>query len=128
MFTPPEALDAAQEFFDRGQAFHAHEVFEAMWKHGGDNADRELWQGLAQFAVAITHIQRGNPRGALALLQRAAVAIDRPGTPHDIDTAGLVSYAEKLIDDLRGDAEIGSDRLHPNIRCHVTGTSTEGEL
>lgn len=115
VFTPPEAINAAQEFLDRGQAFHAHEVFEAMWKQA-DPADRELWQGLAQLAVAITHVHRGNRKGALALLQRAAVAIDRPEMPHGINTVGLVGYAERLVEDLQGDEEIGADRLRPKVR------------
>lgn len=115
VFTPPEALTAAQDYLDRGQAFHAHEVFEAMWKQA-DPAERELWQGLAQLAVAITHVQRGNRKGALALLRRATEAIDQPETPHDIDTVGLVGYAEKLIDDLQADGEIGADRLRPGVR------------
>jgi hypothetical protein len=114
VFTPSGALDAAQDFLDRGQAFHAHEVFEAMWKQT-ESADRELWQGLAQLAVAITHIQRGNRRGALALLHRAIVAIDRPDMPHGIDTVGLVGYAGELITRLQADEEIGADRLRPRV-------------
>jgi predicted metal-dependent hydrolase len=115
VFTPPEALTAAQEFLDRGQAFHAHEVFEAMWKQA-EPADRELWQGLAQLAVAITHVQRGNHKGALALLQRAASAIDQPGAPHGIDTAGLVGYADNLTEELQAGAEIRPDQLRPSVR------------
>jgi uncharacterized protein len=115
VFTPAEALDAAQDYLDRGQAFHAHEVFEAMWKQT-ETADRELWQGLAQLAVAITHVQRGNPRGALALLRRATTAIDLPAPPHDIDTAGLVEHAERLAEDLEAGHEIGTDRLRPRVR------------
>ena len=114
VFTPPEALKAAQDFLDRGQAFHAHEVFEAMWKQS-DHAERELWQGLAQFAVAITHLQRGNRTGALALLRRAAAAIDRPGTPHGIDIVGVVGHAERLIADLEAGAEIDTGLLHPTV-------------
>lgn len=115
VFTPPEALTAAQEFLDRGQAFHAHEVFEAMWKHA-EPADRELWQALAQLAVAITHVQRGNVKGALALLQRAASAIDRPGEPHGIDTVGLVAYAQSLTTDLLAGAAIRPEQLRPRVR------------
>jgi uncharacterized protein len=54
-----------------GRPFHAHEVFEAAWKTGPP-AERELWQGLAQVAVGITHVRRGNPRGAVTLLRRGA--------------------------------------------------------
>lgn len=115
VFTPTEALNTAQDFLDGGQAFHAHEVFEAMWKQS-DAADRELWQGLAQFAVAITHLQRGNRMGALALLRRATPAIDRPDSPYDIDTAGVVGHAERLIERLEAGAEIDTELLRPRVR------------
>ena len=53
-----------------GLPFHAHEVLEASWK-AAPEAERELWQGLAQLAVGLTHVLRGNPTGATTLLQRA---------------------------------------------------------
>jgi len=114
VFTPLEALTIAQDLFDRGMAFHAHEVFESMWKRADDD-DRELWRGLAQLAVAITHAQRGNPTGAVKLLQRATGALDGVNAPHDIDAAGLVRYARTLMEDLRAGNELGPNRLRPVV-------------
>jgi hypothetical protein len=54
-----------------GQPFHAHEVLEAAWK-SAPAAERDLWQGLAQLAVGITHARRGNASGAVTLLRRGA--------------------------------------------------------
>ena len=54
-----------------GHPFHAHEVFEAAWK-SSSGPERELWRGLAQIAVGLTHARRGNARGAVALLRRGA--------------------------------------------------------
>ena len=54
-------------------------------------AERDLWQGLAQVAVGLTHAQRGNSRGAVALLRRGADRLSgypEPG-PHDVDVAGV---------------------------------------
>jgi len=68
---PAEAASLAGSLLADGRPFHAHEVFEAAWKTGPD-AERELWQGLAQLAVGITHARRGNPRGAVTLLLRGA--------------------------------------------------------
>ncbi|MFD0854446.1 DUF309 domain-containing protein, partial [Actinomadura adrarensis] len=65
--TPVEALEQAQELLDADRPFHAHEVLEAAWKQAPE-AERELWRGLAQMAVGVTHIRRGNGRGARALL------------------------------------------------------------
>jgi hypothetical protein len=46
-------------------------VFEDAWK-SADESDRDLWRGLAQVAVGLTHARRGNIRGAVALLCRGA--------------------------------------------------------
>jgi predicted metal-dependent hydrolase len=53
-----------------GRPFSAHEVYEARWKAGPTN-ERDLWQGLAQVCVGITHAERGNRTGALRLIERA---------------------------------------------------------
>ncbi len=44
----------------RRAAFHAHEVLEDAWKTGPE-AQRELWRGLAQLAVGLTHAAPGQP-------------------------------------------------------------------
>ncbi len=78
--SPLEILAYAQDLLDRGLAFNAHEVLEAAWKNGPDD-ERMLWQGLAQLAVGITHVQRGNVKGAISLLRRASNRLahnDRP--------------------------------------------------
>jgi uncharacterized protein len=112
---PAETLAYAQDLLDRGLAFNAHEVLEAAWKNGPDD-ERMLWQGLAQLAVGITHVQRGNVKGALTVLRRASARIsdDRPA-PHGIDAPGLVNYADKLIADLIAGAQITADRLRPRL-------------
>ena len=68
---PAETLAYAQELLDRGLAFNAHEVLEAAWKNSLPD-ERMLWQGLAQLAVGITHVQRGNVKGAMSLLRNAS--------------------------------------------------------
>ncbi len=57
---PEESLVEAQRLIDAGRPFHAHEVLEGTWKAAPD-AERDLWQGLAQLAVGLTHRARGNP-------------------------------------------------------------------
>jgi hypothetical protein len=69
--TPAEAADLGGRLLAEGRPFHAHEVFEAAWK-SAPAPDRELWRGLAQIAVGLTHARRGNARGAVALLRRGA--------------------------------------------------------
>lgn len=113
---PAETLTYAKDLLDRGMAFNAHEVLEAAWKNGPDD-EAMLWQGLAQLAVGITHIQRGNVKGALTLLRRASARLahdDRPA-PYAIDVDGLVDYTDALIDDLAAGAEITPERLRPRL-------------
>jgi hypothetical protein len=87
---PAGALGLAQRLIDEGRPFQAHEVLEASWK-SAQPAERDLWQGLAQVAVGLTHAQRGNARGAATLLRRGAARISGylPAGPHGIDVHGV---------------------------------------
>jgi hypothetical protein len=91
---PGEALREAQRLIDEGRPFTAHEVLEAVWKQS-DEDERELWRGLAQLAVGITHGLRGNASGASALLGRAAehLAPYAGATPHGIAVDRLRAWA-----------------------------------
>ncbi len=95
---PAETLAEAQDFLDRGLPFHAHEVFEDAWK-SSVGTERGLWKGLAQLAVGLTHLARGNVRGARTLLDRGRTAIAPfDPAPYGIDTPGIVSWATALIE------------------------------
>jgi uncharacterized protein len=110
---PVEALAYAQRLLDQRLAFNAHEVLEAAWK-SGPAEERPMWQGLAQLAVGITHVQRGNVNGAIAVLRRASArlcAVDQPA-PYSVDVEGLIAYAAALVDDLGAGREITEARLH----------------
>jgi hypothetical protein len=104
---PADALEAAQRLLDADRPFHAHEVLEASWK-AAPAAERDLWQGLAQLAVGLTHALRGNATGAVTLLRRGADRVSRypaagqPGTgqhgagQYGVDAAGLGAAATTL--------------------------------
>jgi predicted metal-dependent hydrolase len=112
-----DSLAYAQQLLDRGLAFNAHEVLEAAWKIAPDT-ERAMWQALAQVAVGITHIQRGNSAGAESVLRRAADGLmrSREVTLHGVDVDGLVAYAEGLITDLAQHADISVPRLRPRLQ------------
>jgi uncharacterized protein len=95
--TPDRALAEAQQLLDARRPFHAHEVLEDAWKSAPED-ERQLWRGLAQLAVGLTHAARGNARGATTLLERGAATIAPYGAapPHGIDVAGLVAWARVL--------------------------------
>jgi hypothetical protein len=112
----PESLAYAQELLDQGLAFNAHEVLEAAWKNGPDE-ERSLWQGLAQLAVGVTHVQRENIGGAISLLRRGSENLrgaDRPA-PYGVDIDGVVSWATALIDDLVVRSVVPAPRLIPRL-------------
>ncbi|WP_234345099.1 MULTISPECIES: DUF309 domain-containing protein [Streptomyces] len=99
--SPRQALAEAQGLLDRGLPFHAHEVLEDAWKAAPEQ-ERQLWRGLAQLAVGLTHAARGNVKGGAALLLRGAGAIApyADTVPYDIDIPGLTAWAQRLADRL----------------------------
>jgi hypothetical protein len=127
---PEEALSMAQRLLDSGRPFHAHEVLEASWK-AAPAAERELWRGLAQIAVGLTHAQRGNATGAAALLRRGGRRVGgyAGSAPYGIDAGGIARQACGLADriDAGGLAAAAGDesvfRLTP---ADASGTHAAG--
>jgi hypothetical protein len=117
VITGAEAAVLADRLLREGRPFHAHEVLEAAWK-SGPATERELWQGLAQIAVGLTHARRGNARGAVALLGRGAERVraytggagsqraeGQAGSPFGMNIAFFLAAADDLA------ARIGRDGL-----------------
>jgi uncharacterized membrane-anchored protein len=117
---PLETLEAAQQLLDAGRAFRAHEVLEARWK-ASPEAERELWRGLAQLAVGVTHHQRGNRAGRVALLRRAALTLSPYAgqSPFGVAVDELRSWAETAAD--TAGAATGSLPPMPPLRRRSTG-------
>jgi uncharacterized protein len=115
---PAQALALAQHLLDTGQPFQAHEVLEASWKQAPE-AERELWRGLAQIAVGLTHVRRGNARGAVALLRRGAERVSgyAAGAPHGIDAAGVARACAGLANQIEaaGDTSAVSTGLRISL-------------
>jgi predicted metal-dependent hydrolase len=104
---PARALAAAQALLDSGRPFHAHEVLEAAWK-AAPTTERDLWQGLAQLAVGLTHARRGNLRGAITLLDRGASRLAQypAPAPHGIDADGLRAAVTAMTGRMRADGQL----------------------
>ncbi|MFG2531289.1 DUF309 domain-containing protein [Streptomyces sp. NPDC048516] len=125
--TPAQSLAEAQRLLDEGMPFHAHEVLEDAWK-AAPEAERELWRGLAQLAVGLTHAARGNAVGGTALLDRGAAAIApyADAAPYGIDIAGLVSWAGELTGRLTGTGEaVPAARTAPRLCATGQGTGND---
>ena len=122
VITGAEAAVLADRLLRDGRPFHAHEVLEAAWK-SGPAGERDLWQGLAQIAVGLTHARRGNARGAVALLSRGAErvrgyqggagsqpAAGRPASPFGMNVAVFLAAADDLAARIERD---GLDGIPP---------------
>ncbi|MGW1379109.1 DUF309 domain-containing protein [Streptomyces sp. NPDC002446] len=115
--TPAQSLAEAQRLLDAGMPFHAHEVLEDAWKSAPE-AERELWRGLAQLAVGLTHAARGNAVGGTALLDRGTAAI-RPyadTAPYGIDVGGLLVWARELTGRLTVPVAVPAAETAPRLR------------
>src|SRR5215469_1214464 len=117
---PALTLEEAQRLLDTGRPFHAHEVLEAAWKIAPD-ADRDLWQGLAQMAVGLTHALRGNARGAAALLRRGVSRLDGypDRGPHGIDVAGLRSHGTDVARRIESGGLVSLDPADLSLRLRA---------
>jgi uncharacterized protein len=124
VITGRDAAVLADQLLRDDRPFHAHEVLEAAWKTGPPG-ERDLWQGLAQIAVGLTHARRGNARGAVTLLRRGAGRIrarqadagssasdagNQTGSTHafGMDLPGFLAAAEDLAARIERD---GLDRI-----------------
>ena len=90
-----ESLRVARSLVMEGRPFAAHEVMEARWK-AGPAEERDLWQGLAQLCVGLTHAARGNTVGADRLIDRGAGRLatygSSGGPTYGLDLAAVVDW------------------------------------
>ena len=135
VITGAEAAALADRLLRDGRPFHAHEVLEAAWK-SGPAGERDLWQGLAQIAVGLTHARRGNARGAVALLSRGAErvrgyqggagsqrAVGRPASPFGMNVAVFLAAADDLAARIERDGldAIPLADLSPGLLAELSG-------
>lgn len=107
---PADALAEAERLILGGAPFYAHEVLEGPW-HLAEPTERAFWQGLAQLAVGLTHIQRRNRVGATVILRRAADNLASYDDGHrGVGVARLVETARELA---RRVEETGPDDVSP---------------
>lgn len=99
---PAESLALARDLLARGRPFFAHDVLEARWKVAPES-ERDLWQGLAQVCVGLTHLQRGNARGGARLLRRGAGRLaGYAGPAYGVDPGRVAAQAERRAQDVDG--------------------------
>lgn len=98
--SPEATLVYARALLAEGRPFAAHEALEVRWKSCPDE-ERELWQGLAQLCVGLTHQARGNAVGASRLVERAAGRLEaykQTASPtYGLDLAALIACARVRV-------------------------------
>ena len=94
---PYETIAEARRLLGEGRPVSAHEVLEARWK-ACPESERDLWQGLAQLCVGLTHAERGKPVGARRLVERGAGHLAAyVGETYGLDVAALVACAQRRV-------------------------------
>lgn len=98
---PEETLAYARALLDEGRPFAAHEALEVRWKSCPEE-ERDLWQGLAQLCVGLTHAERGNAVGAARLVDRGAGHLEayarRGGPAYGLDLGAVVACCRERVD------------------------------
>jgi hypothetical protein len=97
---PYETVEKAMALLREGRPFSAHEVFEARWKDAPDE-ERDLWQGMAQICVGLTHVARGNTVGASRLVERGGGRLEAyagsGGPAYGMDVLGFLAEARATV-------------------------------
>lgn len=102
---PAQALSLARDLLAQGRPFFAHDVLEARWK-AAPSDERDLWQGLAQVCVGLTHLQRGNAVGGARLLRRGAGRLRGYGGPaYGVDSARVARQALRRAEQVEAGRE-----------------------
>jgi len=84
--TPSERerlLDTGADLLARKKYFEAHEAFEDLWKATAAQAERDVWQGMAQVAAALVKHERGESASAITLLAKAKKRLTGSGLLKD---------------------------------------------
>ncbi|HWH04554.1 MAG TPA: DUF309 domain-containing protein [Gemmatimonadales bacterium] len=105
----PEAREAqlktAQDLFNRGEYWLAHEALETVWRSiGRDQAEERLvWQGLIQACAALLHGARGNRHGVIKVGAAAVEKLAGPQRPEvEFET---VAFRAELTRALAGEGD-----------------------
>lgn len=94
-------MQEGADLFNAGRFFDCHEVWEDVW-NAQPPSERLFLQGLIQIAVGCEHFNRGNLRGAVALLERGLRKIRKYGQRHrGVRLAQLDRDASGALDAIR---------------------------
>jgi len=85
------------EFFNQGQYFECHEAFESLWLKS-EGIEREFLHAMIQIAASLHHFNRGNPKGAMSIYQRARQRLETvPEIVMRLDTKVFLREIETFL-------------------------------
>ena len=85
------------DYLAKDMPFHAHEVCELRWRQC-PASERAVWQGLAQWGAALTHLARGYPERATRVATKALATLDKVAhLPECIDISRVRQSCRSLI-------------------------------
>jgi predicted metal-dependent hydrolase len=93
------------ELFNRGEYWHAHEVWEEEWTPDRKGPDSGFYKGLIQVAAGCLHYTRHNRRGAVNKWRSGADYL-RPFLPahRGVRVAPLVSTVDRFLEAMQKEA------------------------
>ncbi|MFN2571665.1 MAG: DUF309 domain-containing protein [Gemmatimonadales bacterium] len=93
----------AQELFNRGEYWLAHEALETVWRSIIKEDEARVWQGLIQAAAALLHRARGNRHGTIVVGAAALGKLSGPQQPGvEFDT---IEFRAQLARALAGEGD-----------------------
>lgn len=92
-----EHLKHGVQLFNDHNWFDAHEVWEEAW-HLCEGDRKRFVQGLIQCAVALVHLERGNPRGVRNVYCNARTKFQGLASPYmAIDHVALIQQMDAML-------------------------------
>lgn len=113
--------------FDAQRFFAAHEAWETCWKQTPIADERTFFKGLAQLAAGYVHLQRGNPRGAYALLRRAAGHLERYVEHRGLQGAAIAETARADADRIEAAPIAGHSLACIGYPCLARSSASNSE-
>lgn len=116
---PPDTrralLEEGFQLLAKGRYFAAHETFEDLWHSTDVQAERDVWQGMAQVAAALVKHERGETASAITLLAKAAARLE--GTPLLLPHTAIVKeWLDALSDPVTRERDLDGADPTPALR------------
>ena len=123
----PDALLDFVALFNRGAYWESHELLEGHWRESRS----QFYHALILYASAFVHVQRGNPHGIVAQLEKAERCL-APYSPAylGLDVSELLAHSARcraIVAAHRGAEREAWAALVPAIRLEPSAERLRGD-